>query len=96
MVNLKINYESKLKDLEEELNRRQISDDSSNSVVNSNTSFEEIKDENSSFQSNVSSLEKNFLETILSNTNDLGPSKSSSTINGFGGLTVDNLTHVMR
>lgn len=94
MVNLKINYESKLKDLEEELNRRQISDDSS--VVNSNTSFEEIKDENSSFQSNVSSLEKNFLETILSNTNDLGPSKSSSTINGFGGLTVDNLTHVMR
>ncbi|KAF7490456.1 GRIP and coiled-coil domain-containing protein 2 [Sarcoptes scabiei] len=95
LVNLKINYESKLKDLEEELNRRQISDDSSNSVVNSNTSFEEIKDENSSFQSNVSSLEKNFLETILSNTNDLGPSKSSSTINGFGGLTVDNLTHLL-
>ncbi|KPM10630.1 GRIP domain containing protein [Sarcoptes scabiei] len=60
-----------------------------------NSKIDNLEDENSSFQSNVSSLEKNFLETILSNTNDLGPSKSSSTINGFGGLTVDNLTHLL-
>lgn len=59
-------YENKIKELEDEIiNVRNASDDS-NSIVNSNASFEEIKDENISFpSSNNSNSEKNFLEEIL-------------------------------
>lgn len=64
---VKDDFENKIKNLELELSRLRNSSSESNSVVNSNTSFEEIKDENSSIQSNVSSFEKNFLEEILCN-----------------------------
>ena len=50
---------------DEVVNYRNLIDDS-NSVVNSNASFEEIKEENISFpSSNNSNSERNFLEEIL-------------------------------
>ena len=60
---MKKKYESEIKLLEEEIVNIQNGDN--NSVVNSNTSFEEIKEENLSIQSSGSSFEKNFLEEIL-------------------------------
>lgn len=63
---LKEKYENKIKILEDEIvNIQNASDDLNVSVVNSNTSFEEIKEENMSTQSTNSSFEKNFLEEIL-------------------------------
>ncbi|KAH7641497.1 GRIP and coiled-coil domain-containing protein 2 [Dermatophagoides farinae] len=96
---LRSEYENRIKNLEEELaNQRNIvanhhhhqrqSSDDSNSVINSNTSFEEIKEENCSIRSNVSSsLERNFLEEILSTG-----SKSPTPANG---QNFDNLTHLL-
>lgn len=64
MESIRIKYENKIKELEDEMINFRTSDDS-NSVVNSNTSFEEIKEENLSCHSNNSNLERNFLEEIL-------------------------------
>ncbi len=65
LESIRIKYENRIKELEDEMiNFRNTSDDS-NSVVNSNTSFEEIKEENLSYQSNNSNSERNFLEEIL-------------------------------
>ncbi|OTF74485.1 hypothetical protein BLA29_009033 [Euroglyphus maynei] len=96
---LRLEYENKMKNLEEELTNQRNNNnimvnnntsDDSNSMINSNTSFEEIKDENCSIRSNVSSsLERNFLEEILSTSN--GTSKSSTN----NGQNLDNLTQLL-
>nr|XP_027204037.1 GRIP and coiled-coil domain-containing protein 2-like [Dermatophagoides pteronyssinus] len=109
MEKLRLEYENKIKDLEEELSNHQQRinqtnqssssppSDDSNSIINSNTSFEEIKDENLSIRSNVSSsLERNFLEEILTESTTKSP---SSTVNDNGqivnGQNFENLTQLL-
>lgn len=84
---IRAKYERKIKELEDDLIHN-VSDDI-NSVVNSNTSFEEIKEENLSFQSSNSNSERNFLEEIL---NFDSTSKSYDIPNSSN---IDNLTQVL-
>lgn len=89
LESIRIKYENRIKELEDEMiNFRNTSDDS-NSVVNSNTSFEEIKEENLSYQSNNSNSERNFLEEILNLDSN---SKSSDATHSSN---IDNLTQLL-
>lgn len=99
--NLRIKFETKIKELEDEvLNCRQssTSDNDSNSIVNSNTSFEEIKGSDPeilSYRSNNSSLERNFLEDILNLDSSSSKSPSDQNVAVIpDSSNIDNLTQV--
>ncbi|KAI2802753.1 hypothetical protein RDWZM_001042 [Blomia tropicalis] len=100
--NLRIKFETKIKELEDEvLNCRQssTSDNDSNSIVNSNTSFEEIKGSDPeilSYRSNNSSLERNFLEDILNLDSSSSKSPSDQNVAVIpDSSNIDNLTQLL-